>query len=298
MLLANASNDGIPSGDNQERHTYAQAMARGEPHLILELDTKEPMELGAFVGAFTSLASEFERYVKRSHPGLPGEADLYVQQVRPGSVIVEMLPWLSIAAPFISEMEKALIVEKFVRVWGNRFRALLGKLNTKEGPETRSELKDWADAVAAIARDPKASSTLKAAVFEGRKKTTRAAFTFTTPEARTVQLKIENRQKQLEKKEHADHSRALMRFTRSDIGDVNVGKPSGERVVIEEISDKPLALIYASDLAEQRIKHEIRDADENVFKKGFVVCVNVRSSGGKPVAYAVTDVHQVIDLPD
>ena len=89
-----------------------------------------------------------------------------------------------------------------------------------------------------------------------------------------------------------------MRFTRSDIENVKVGQPSAERVVIEELSERPLALIYGSDLAEKRLKHEIREADENVFKKGFVVDVNVRSSGGKDVAYAVTHVHQVIDLPD
>jgi hypothetical protein len=50
-------------------------------------------------------------------------------------------------------------------------------------------------------------------------------------------------------------------------------------------------------MAEDRIKHEIREADENVFKKGFVVDVNVRSIGGRPIAYAVTNVHQIIDLP-
>jgi hypothetical protein len=86
------SNEGIPSGDNQGRYTYAEAMARGEPFLSLKLDTKEPMELGAFVGAFTSLANEFERYIKKSYPDLSGEADLYVREVRPGSVRGSRLP--------------------------------------------------------------------------------------------------------------------------------------------------------------------------------------------------------------
>lgn len=70
------------------------------------------------------------------------------------------------------------------------------------------------------------------------------------------------------------------------------------RVIIESISETDLPLIYASDLAEQRIKHEIRVADENVFKKGFVVDVNVETRNGNPIAYRVTNVHQVIDLPD
>ena len=89
-----------------------------------------------------------------------------------------------------------------------------------------------------------------------------------------------------------------MRFTRSDIGGVTVGKPSGKRVKIEEISDRSLPLVYGSELAEERIKHEIREADENVYKKGFIVDVNVKSTGGRPVAYAITNVHQIIDLPD
>jgi hypothetical protein len=297
-MTANASNAGNIPDDNQGRYTYAQAMALGEPLITLTLDTKEPMQLGAFVGAFASLASEYERYIERSHPDLSGEAELYVREVRPGSVVVDMLPWLSYAAPFIAEMDKALIVEQFVRVWGARFRALLGTASGVSVPETRSELKDWTDTVAAIARDPDASARLEAATYEDGKRKLRAAFKFNTQEAKKVLKTIEARQRQLEKKEHAEYSRVLMRFTRSDVGDVDVGRPSGERVVIEEISDKPLALIYASELAEERIKHEIREADENVYKKGFVVDVNVRSIGGRPVAYAVTNVHQVIDLPD
>ena len=56
--------------------------------------------------------------------------------------------------------------------------------------------------------------------------------------------------------------------------------------------------MYSSDLAEQRIKHEIREAEDNVYKKGFVVDVNVRYVGGKPSVYAIMSVHDVIDIPD
>jgi len=56
--------------------------------------------------------------------------------------------------------------------------------------------------------------------------------------------------------------------------------------------------MYASELSEQRLKHEIREAEDNVYKKGFVVDVNVKMVNGKPAVYAVTNVHEVIDLPD
>ena len=48
-----------------------------------------------------------------------------------------------------------------------------------------------------------------------------------------------------------------MVFTQANVKDTPVGRKSGERVMIEEIADKELPLVYAPDLAEQRIKHEI-----------------------------------------
>lgn len=280
--------------DNLREHLYARAMAGGEPHIVLTLDTKEPIELGAFVGAFTSLGNEYERYMRQNHPDLTGQAEMYVREVREGSIVADMLPWFVFAVPFIDGMDKIMIVEQFVRVWGGRFRALLGGHGPLVG--SRSELKDWADAVRAIAADSDATGKIEAATFEDGKRQIRAAFKFDTKEARDALRAVESRQKELEKADHADYTRVLMVFTRSDIGIVAVGKPSGERVRIEEISDRPLALAYGSELAEQRIKHEIIEADENVYKKGFIVDVNVKSSGGKPVAYSVTHVHQVLDL--
>jgi hypothetical protein len=88
-----------------------------------------------------------------------------------------------------------------------------------------------------------------------------------------------------------------MVFIQANIKDAPVGKKTSERVKIEQIADRDLPLVYASALAEQRIKHEIQVADENVFKRGFIVDVNVETLGGRPVAYRVTNLHQVIDLP-
>ena len=56
--------------------------------------------------------------------------------------------------------------------------------------------------------------------------------------------------------------------------------------------------MYASEMAEERIKHEIREADDNVYKKGFVVDVNVQYVGSKPKVYAIRNFHSIIDLPD
>lgn len=194
-----------------------------------------------------------------------------------------------------SEADKVYLAVETVEKWRQRLSALISGDVPKNA--SRTDLKNWADAVQAIARDPDASSTLEAATFEDGQRNVRASFSFSTTEARKIEKVIDAEFERLEERKQADYVRVLMVFTRSDVGDAPVGKPSGERVVIEEISEKPLAITYGSALAEERVKHEIRESDENIYKKGFNVDVKVQSRAGKAVAYSITHVHEVIDLP-
>jgi hypothetical protein len=152
--------------------------------------------------------------------------------------------------------------------------------------------------LASIANDPDGSASLEVAVFEDGKKKIKAAVKFTTREAVRGVENIEQHRKRLERKDSADYRRVLMVFRQANVKDSAVGKRTGEWIMVEEISDRELPLIYASDLAEQRIKHEIREADDNLFKKGFIVDINVQTTGGRPVGYRVTNLHQVIDMLD
>lgn len=99
---------------------------------------------------------------------------------------------------------------------------------------------------------------------------------------------------------HEDLSKpmVLMTFFQSNLKDVDLQSRSGEQVIIQSISPKPRPLIYASDMAKARIKHEISESEGNIYKKGFYVDVVVDMTGEKIAAYKVTNFHQVIDLPD
>lgn len=264
--------------------------------ITLKLDTDEPVELRDFVGAFTSLANEFERFVDAEYPDAHSDPRMYVKEVRRGSIEADILTGLVVGA--VTHIDQIMVLEDFIRRWGERFKAIVSGRFKPGELETPSELRDWADTVRSIAADPVACHQLQAAKFEDGKREIKASFSFTTAEARTALQNIDDRRKALAKPDHNAHERVLMVFTRSDVNDADVGKSSGERVKIEEVSDKSLSLMYGSEVAEARIKHEIREADENVYKKGFSVDVMVKLRNGKPVAYSVTNVHDVIDLPD
>jgi len=263
--------------------------------LTLTLDNSEPIELGAFVNAFTALASDYKNGLEAK--GIDGEANIYITEVRSGSIVADMLPLVGSAFPAIA----ASVVQigqaiDFVNQWKERLR----KLSSGIIPVgmTRSELSTFTKAVEAVARDPKATQTLEVATFEDGKREIRASFKFSTLDARHITETIEGEFKRLDKPTDEIENRVLMYFQRSDIGDAPLEKRSGERVVIPEISSKDLPIMYASKLAEERIKDEIRKPDENVFQKGFSVDVSVQRKGDKPVVYKIIGVHDVFDLPD
>jgi hypothetical protein len=276
--------------------TYSQLMGEQAAFLTLKIDTDEPVELRDFVGGFTSLANEFERFVKDAHPGVKSDPRMYVREVRHGCVEADMITGFFAAA--ITQLDQILILEDFVKRWGKRFLALRTGQVAPGELETNKELKDWADAAKTIACDPIASHRLEAATYEDGKREVRASFVFTAPEARTALQNIDDRRKLLAKPVNSPHERVLMKFTRTDVHDATINKRSDERVLILEVSEKERPVMYASELVEQEIREAIRDADENVYKRGFVVDVMAQMEGDKILIYSVMQLHKVIDLGD
>jgi hypothetical protein len=264
--------------------------------LTLTIDNSVPIELSEFLGLFTSLAAEY-RGSTNLNENLKNDPVIYVKQVRSGSIIADLIPVVVQALPIIAtQADQIWNAIEFVDKWAERIKSLAkGVVPDGFG---KSELKTFTDATRAIAHDPKATAKLEAATFEDGKRKIRAAFKFSTSEAIELGKTIDAEYKRLETPKDSLAERVLMIFTRSDINDAPPDKRSGERVLISEISDRELPLIYASGLAEERIKHETRETDENIFKKGFVVDVMVLKKGERPVAYKVLNVHSVIDLPD
>lgn len=272
-------------------------MGEQPAHLRLKLDTAEPVELIDFVGAFTSIANEFERYVNATYPGAKSDPRIYIREVRSGCIEADMVTGLMLAAAATTNhMDQILILEDFVNRWGRRLLSLI-KNDVPDGEiSTRRELNDFYDATQAISADPVATHRLEAAYYEDNRRGVRASFQFSAVDARSAQQTIEDRRKLLSAPSPILKQRVLMVYTRTDVHDATLNKRSGERVIVREFSEKDRPVMYASEMAEQEIRTFIRESEDNAYKRGFVVDVAAQMSGEDIIAYAVTAFHQVIDL--
>ncbi len=267
-------------------------MEAKQSFITVDMDLKNPVELNDLVGFFGSMSTQFDRYMRAEHPDLVPEARFFVKEVRKGSIIFEMFP--GGISDIVSMMDSVLIVLAFTDLVG---KVILKYANgERKENATKAELKDFYNVVEALAKDDGGKVSLETVTYEKGVASRKVAFSFNANEARSAAKHIEEHKKELDRISHADRERVLMYFQRSDRGDAPIGKRSGERVVIEDISETDLALTYGSNMAEERIKDEIRNSV--IYHRGFIVDVNVQTKGGRPVAYSVTHVHDVIDIED
>jgi len=282
-------------------HPYADRMDQAEPHILMKIDTTQPIELGDFVSMFVAVGNQFEKFIAQHHPDQKGDARFYVKEVRAGCIEAELIGWFAggtaLIGSALTAVDKANDLADFVKNYGGRLKQYFKK-GGRDASAGKSDLTDFNKTVTAIARDTDGSMSIKAAYYEDGERKVKAVFEFATPQAREAELELADHRRELDATTDADHKRVLMVFTRTNVGHAATGKRSGELVQIEAVHPKELPVVYASSLAEERIRHEIADADENVYKKGFDVDVNVEVRGGRPIAYRIVAVHSVIDLPD
>jgi hypothetical protein len=273
--------------------TYADIMTDDVPYIELRIDLAEPPELFDLIGALAADGRQFDEYIARLHPGLAGEARLFVREIRKGSTILDLVPHIP---ALIATMDAVLIVDNFV----TRYRGLLQAFVRGDTPKdiAKNDVKDFLDTVKLIAKDHKGKATITSAVFREEGSERRVELQFTTGEAQQARQLLERKTIEMESPIFETKENVLMAFWQSNLKDPKTGKPTGEKAIIEAVSSKPLAVIYETDSARQQIKRETEQGDRNLYKIGFYVDCYVERLRGKPVAYRVTAVRNIIDLPD
>jgi hypothetical protein len=260
----------------------------------VKLDTSQPIELNDFVGTFASIGTEYSRFIRREHADLADDAKIYVSELKQGSIIAELIP---VVMPILQAADCALIVDQFIKRVGS-IVSVYQTPNAQPDEYSKSEIKGVMDGIASIANDPNGRADISSILIEGGKTNIRAAISFDTQQARTAIGNMREHIRLIEHHEDQSRKMVLMTFFQSNLRDAELQSRSGEQVVIQSVDHRPRPLVYASDLAKARIKHEVAESEGNIYKKGFYVDVVVDMAGDRVAAYKVTNFHQVIDLPD
>lgn len=250
--------------------------------LTVELKNSKPVDLIDFTGSLLALAEEFNEYaVGKSADPIPGNVRLYVREMRPGSIIADLMP----AGEQLSwVLDHKDIVAGFVTHIKEIAQYFLGNVGLPK-PSCQSAERMFR-MMEPVAKD--SSSQLNIMATDNARVEVHQHFHAGFLEAGAVQ----NTVAKLRLPEPPATAIQTDRIMMLEQVKNDASAKTGDRGIIESIWGGPVKLQFLSEAAKQRVIA----ISENPFQKAFVVDVEAKTARGRPVIYRVLEVKEVIDL--
>ena len=274
-----------------------------DEHIVIYLDPGGPIELDEFQESLAALARIYRRQHGQEGTEAP-QAKLYVTRIVSGSIELEIVPLLALLGMPISFMDSVNTVREFSQWVGTKLRAV-ADATLPAGGLTREEGKDLEAFVRPLTGRKGANLKVTHAKFRRKEKGPKSTREIVA-EYRFDESEINRAAVNLTKVVEADAEKVASRRTRTvrevlmafQQADKSSGKErgrTGDRVVISDVTDKPLPVYFPSEAA--TIKRRILEQTENPFTKGYIVDAVVQYAGDDtPKIYSVIDLHEIVDL--
>lgn len=253
--------------------------------LLIHIEQSKPIEVSNFTKSLNGLCGLFTQYA--AEKGMCATTPkLYVSKIQEGCIDV----FLQLMQSFLPFAAEANIYFDFVEHI-TRLKDLLVNGRGEKQKLTKTILDNLSDAMSFVVNDPKGNMDLKAI-----KADTNCEFhdcNFIYWEGNSIQNQAEILKKVLQESQTdtaGTYTKQLLTICQAK-GDLKA-KTGNKGSIDKFFNGKPLPLLFDTDELKQQI---LKDAATNPFMKAFLVDVEVRTAGEKPLYY-ITALHDVVDL--
>lgn len=243
--------------------------------LIIEIKNERPVELNAFTASLSALGDQFKRFVAE-HDGVDPETRLFVHEIRPGSIIAELVELGKTANDLWEHRD---YIAPFVPVLEDAIKSVLN-LTSHAKTLDRPTIRNIANIVAPIAVDN--GSTLQ--VTDNRGGVINNFFVVDAVQAAAIQHNAQHLLNSEFPDEQRFENEPMILF---QLRDAPPGK-TGDFGIIDRFSEKPRKLFFASDAVKTEILHD----NGHPFEQVFWVTGFVKTAGGKVAGYMI---HRLVE---
>lgn len=269
--------------------------ARGVPSLTITYDNASPVELADLTVSLQSVARRYARFAAQNHLDLEEDsAKLYVRRIAAGSIVVDLtnlamahkeivgtVGAVAAGSVLVATQTNALVT--FAKNMRDGLNYLCGK-SDKKTELPANELRDLARIVEPVAKDINGSFSIVAN--DGA--SIQVSVHYNSLEANTIQNRAE---KEIEERREPGQKRFKQVLMYWHQASREAGSRT-DRAVIDAIYEKPLKVVF--DDEDQEIKNRMISGQSNPFTIGFLVDVELLTIRGRPVAYKVTHLYEVL----
>ena len=251
--------------------------------LQVRIQNESPIAVEDLAASLHALGDEYREWLSDSaERSVTDDVQLYVRELRSGSIIADLVALTPLALPFL---ENANSIIDFANHLWNGFDFLLGRLRSAPDLPQHS-YQNLCTIVEPVAKDG-ASQLNVSTIINGD---VHNHFHLNSIEANAAQNTARRRIKEVKTPVTGFHDRVVMSLHQAR----NDAKSSaGDRAIIESLHGRPIKLIFATEA----LKRRLLSSSENPFQSAYVIDVQVETVDGRPALYKVLDIHDTIARP-
>ncbi|MCI7348961.1 MAG: hypothetical protein MSN12_14375 [Bacteroides stercoris] len=256
--------------------------------LRIHIENSQPVEVADFTKTMNAFGALFASFAQKNGKSKEeANAKLYVSKIIEGSIDIHLVELATMGIiPFVENSNLILDFAKHIKsiydyyVKGSSFKPEL----------TPADLRNVHDMVSVPANDR--NGVMSVQVIRGNVDSILySGCTFNYIEGNGIQNKSDYEQKEIRSvSDNGDvYKKQLMA-----IYQVREGEGVGNKAIIDAISSKALALLFDSKVLED----EILRSEINPIKSAYYVDVMILTAQGRPAAYKVMALHDIISLDE
>ena len=254
--------------------------------LTITIENTRPIELSDLTNSLQSLGRQYSRYLSKNKVRVTPESKLYVQEVRNGSAVFELIDLLPVGLAFANAENFNTLID-FGKNLGEVYKWFIGK-----GPKPKEELrepdlKNYEAILSPVAKDS-GSQMLFTGNFNDSPITIYQVNSLEANAAQNSIGRLINEQRLIQPGGYHENVVFYLHVFKNQ-----PTSGTGEKGVIESISQLPIKVTFASDT----VKAEIGFIQgQNPMLIGFIVDVQVETIQGKPVLYNILRVRGQVEV--
>ncbi len=257
------------------------------PESILELDfsnkleitinNKRPVVLTDLTLSLLGVGQQFEKFIENETNEKQVGSELFIKNVRSGSIIVELVAHTIPAIPLLwqgGSLSEWASYAKSVVDW------LSGKTSTPPKELTKQDLKQWSNILEPVAKDN--GSQMNFTVSDGG--TVINQVFINSEQANAAQNGIRRQLEKLDEPDDHIQRKRVMVWSQTKFSS---GSSTGDRAIIESISATPIKVIFENNA----VKNAMLAGDPRFSKQwhelAYIVDVKVQTVRGAPKVYTI-----------
>ena len=253
-----------------------EQVAEPQPSIVVEYKNERPIELLDLTASLAAFGEQFKNFIAENGASTSAPR-LYVHQIRPGSIIAELIPWLEQIDFVLQHREH---IAGFMAIWQETLQSVLN-LGTLARNLPKPTLRDVRNFVQPIAKD--GGSQLNVIAQDNSSPVVNInVINIRSDEAAEI---VRNAGYLLAKSVPTEDAFSLEPLTLYQMRDAR----AGDMGFIDRFTDKPVKLTFASEETKNAILHH----SDNPWDTIFFVSGTVKTAGGQVAAYHIRSLDDV-----